>query len=233
MQSPVRLTSLSVAFGLCCACGSTTTATTEPDAETLIAVDPADFPGAEGCGSAQGFGSFVAELFDVSGRIAQDDEADDSIKEFSVQSSPATACDRAVAFSRVVEYREYMARVATYADSDGDPSTIDVCTVEQTSVAVMRENGECTTTLAAPLATYDCWGWQETTQSSATDASTTNTESTNAGSAGAEPADTAVTEPADAAVTELAITSAASVGKPGVAIEYRTMTLHYCVESER
>jgi hypothetical protein len=244
MPRPSSLLSLCFSSELLLACGSTNTATTTPDSVTLIAIDPTDFPrmttstgsvvtsdagspdaaladGGTGhvaaCGTPYGFGAYVAELLDVSGDLVK--EAGPYVADaFPVQSSPAMPCHRTVAFGRVVPNRQYTAKVTVYADSDGDPSTLDICTLEGTSVTLARENGGCTTTLAKPVAALNCYGWQT------------------------EPL---VTDVADASASEAGVMTGAggsnagldenrcdptTRGCPGLAIQYRTMTLHYCVE---
>lgn len=144
------------------ACDSNDSSTTEVDAITLVAVDPNDFPVETNCaelddGSLPG-GAYVAELIDVTG---------DFIKEFSVQSSKAMACGKPVGFAKAFENRSYEVLVKFYPDLDGDPSTIDVCTVEGTSVTVLGlGNGKCprafddsALTLATPSLEFRCYGW--------------------------------------------------------------------------
>lgn len=192
------------------ACSNSGSGTATPDAHTLVAVDPIDFPDAptEGvtgnpsvCHGPNSSGAYVAELIDVSrdadieSLLTEPEAADFPI--FPVQVSPATTCTRAVAFGRVVENRKYVATVWTYADMDGDPDTVDVCTIDGTSVTVTRINGQCTTTPATPVAQLTCYGWQRPTTETA-------------GSTNSNP-------------------SCDELGCPGIALEYRLMTLHYCV----
>jgi hypothetical protein len=270
MPRPSRLVPVLVSSGLLLACGSNNQGGVTPDAATLIAVDPADFPRTDVAGEKAGAGGvagqsanvdniagkagvvgqsasggsgvgnsspadaagtpvgcgnpagavYVAELIDVSKDLAR--EAGTPIPDFTVQSSPVTSCSRVVAFSHVVPNREYIAKVSVYADLDGDPKTIDVCTVAGTSVTVARNVGEdCATltgpnhpplTLAKPLATLHCYGWQKESKTAAANSA--------AGSAG-DPG-------ADGVGGAGGAGGASPLGGPGVAIQYRTMTLHYC-----
>jgi hypothetical protein len=150
------------------ACDSNNSNSTEVDAITLVAVDPNDFPAETNCaelddGSLPG-GAYVAELIDVTGIV---EESGKSVEEFSVQSSKAIRCGNPVGFAKAFENRSYVVQVQYYADVDGDPSTIDVCTVEGTSVTVQGlGNGKCprafddaTLTLATPSLEFRCYGW--------------------------------------------------------------------------
>ncbi|HMA97777.1 MAG TPA: hypothetical protein VKP30_34060 [Polyangiaceae bacterium] len=217
MQKLLHLLSLCSFGGLALACAGTDSSSNAVDALTLMAVDPTDFQAA--CGSPAGSGSYVAELIDVTQRTDVDiNQESRKIPSFPAQSSPATACDRSVAFGRVVVNREYVARVSTYADTDGDPSTVDVCTREGTSVAVTRENGECTSHLAQPVSRLSCYGWRKP------GAVNSLASSGVAGSAG-----TAVESPSQELTASPAVAGCEGDGCGGVAIEHRTMALRYCV----
>jgi len=232
MPSPIRRYSLGLPLGLLLACGATSTATTTPDAVALIAVDPANFQAVAPCGEGQAASTYVAELIDVSGRVAQD--LGPYIGEFTVQTSPATACNRTVAFGEVVADREYLVRIKTYAGA--------VCTVERTSVTVPKVDGTCSNTLAEapalaqPLSTIVCYGWRSNdvvasgevagAAGSANVADTTGT----AGAAGsANVADTtAYNGTAGAGPTGGAGCEPYTHGCPATAIAYRTVSLRYC-----
>lgn len=236
MLSTLRSLAAFWAAGLLFACSDSGSGTAIVDAHTLVAVDPVDFPstaldarGVSLCSGPDSQGAYVAELIDVSGV-----ETDLETVSFPVQSSPPTACSRAVAFARIVEHREYVARVWTYADSDGDPNTIDICTKGGTSVAVTRVSGECTTTPAVPVSQLKCYGWQKPSESQQHVAPVPDAaESATAAGAPAQPADSATAGGASALTSESSL-SCGDKGCPGVAIAYRTITLHYCVaDSDR
>jgi len=220
MQKHPQYLSLCFLGGLALACAGNDSSSGVVDALTLVAVDPADFPAdAAACGSPAGLGSYVAELIDVSQRTEVDIEQESrKIPNFPVQSSPPTACDRSIAFGRVVVNREYVARVSTYADLDGDPSTVDICTRERTSVALTRENGECTSHLAQPMFRFSCYGWRKP--------GAVNILPPN-GAAGA--AGTAVESPSQEASAPSTVAGCEGNGCAGTALEYRTMSLRYCV----
>jgi hypothetical protein len=192
------------------------------DAGSSSSGDVGGNPG--GCGNPAG-AVYVGDLIDVSKDLAR--EAGTRLPDFMVQSSPVTSCSRVVAFSRVVPNREYEVKVNVYPDLDGDPKTVDVCTVGGTSVTVVRNDGEdCATltgrdhpplTLARPVATLRCYGWQKD--------SNTAVSNNAAGSGGDTGADG--TDGVGGTI------SVSPPGGPGVALQYRTMTLHYCVETER
>lgn len=221
MPNIPRLAAAYLMAGLSLACSDSGSDTTTPDAYTLIAINPEDFPSVfDGvrpentgvCSGPNSQGAYVAELVDVSGVV--DTDSMTPIPDFAVQSSPATACNRTVGFARAVEHREYVARVWTYADIDGDPATIDICTIDGTSIAVMRVNGQCTTVPATPVSQLRCYGWQKPSS-----APPEMTGEPLSGAAGA----------ASSSTGGAASKSCDEFGCPGVAIGYRTMTLHYCV----
>jgi hypothetical protein len=234
MPSPLRPFLIGLSFGLVLACGATDTSTTTTDSVTMISVSPTDFPAAAQCGDGKGSGAYVAELIDVSRLVAQDTSND--IGEFVMQSSPATACNRSVAFGEVVENREYVVRIKTYTDSDGDPSTIDVCTLNRTSVTVPRQDGVCSETLAdaaalaEPLSTLFCYGWRASGSLPATTGS-----AGSAGSAGASDSAGAAGSGGSSGTAGASGSGARcnpqTLGCPGTAIEYRTVTLRYCAMS--
>lgn len=211
MRNNLRSLATLLAAGLSLACSNSGSGTVAPDAHTLVAVDPIDFPddsvpsGSSSpsvCHGPNSSGAYVAELIDVSQDTDMESLVSDlELGDFPVQASPATVCSRSVAFARVVENREYIAHIWTYPDTDGDPSTADVCTIDGTSVTVTRVNGECTTTPASPVGQFTCYGWQRSTQ-----------QDKSGGSASGRPSP-----------------SCSEVGCPGIALGYRLMTLHYCV----
>jgi hypothetical protein len=215
MRTNLRSLATHLAAGLLLACSNSGSGMAAPDAHTLVAVDPIDLPDpdAEGasidngvCRGPNSTGAYVAELIDVSRDVDMDSLLTESeAADFPVQASPATACTRSVAFARVVENREYIAKVWTYADADGDPDTVDVCTIDGTSVAVTRVDGRCTTMLATPVAQFTCYGWRRPAPQSAEHADATS-QSPSA-----------------------SCDAAGSLGCPGIALGYRLMTLHYCV----
>lgn len=238
MPSPIRPVSIGLSLGLLLACGSTDTATTTPDSVTLIAIDPTHFPviprssdGTDAPQCNQGLGTYVAELIDASDRVSQD--ATQTMGDFLVQASPATSCGRTVAFGEVVANREYRARIRTYSD--------DVCTIGRTSVTVTKVDGVCpntlaeATVLAQPSSTILCYGWR------ANGIATTGSNLGTAGSAGA-PSDTGASGSAGMAGAgtasstttgpgNLAGCNPQNAGCPAAAVDYRTVTLPYCVLS--
>jgi hypothetical protein len=162
----------SVLFVLCLlpgflACNSSSSSSTETDAITLIAVDPADFPAGVDCalhedGSVPG-GAYVAELIDVSGKVSTD--STNTLEEFPVQSSTPAKCGTPIGFPEAIADRVYEVDVTVYPDLDGDPNTVDICTVEGTSVTLVRPKNGCPKTLdgrqtlATPVTTFRCYGW--------------------------------------------------------------------------
>lgn len=173
MPSLLRLSAIGLPLGLLLACGSSSTTTVVPDAATLIAVDPADFPGwdcAEGAAattnggqSGQGeddpraFGSYVAELVDAS-EIVSYDYPVQLTRPFIIQASPPTRCNTPVAFGKVTKLRVYLVRVDVYRES-----TAELCAVATgTSLVVARDTeGNCGTQPVAPIARLTCYGWRE------------------------------------------------------------------------
>lgn len=124
---------------------------------TLITVDPADFAGGEGCGEPGGLGAYVATLVDVTGDMVEGNRV---VEEFFVDTTPPTACTRALGFGTVFPDRAYEAIVEGYLDADGDPATMDICSVEGSRIAVAREDGECSHSLVTPAKVWRCFGWQ-------------------------------------------------------------------------
>ncbi len=165
-------------------CDDGGTSSTRSDLLTLVMVHPEDFPGELSCGEDAGTGSYVATLLDMTGDLT---EGEAPIEEFAVDTSPPTACTDSLGFSLVYPDRAYEALVELYPETDSDPSTVDVCTVEGTRAAVTRVDGTCTDELATPVGTLRCHGWVES-----------------------------------------ATGSAAPAGRPAIAIEYRSVSLHYC-----
>jgi hypothetical protein len=158
------------------ACSSNNDDDNETDAVTLVSVDPNDFPEDAHCAlPADGSlptGAYVAELIDVTGVAKEDGIAIDD--EFPVQSSAPVKCGTPVGFAKVVPLRSYEANVRVYPDLDDNLETVDICTVKGTAVTVVRENGECTQTLATPLVTLRCYGWAEPTVLNSDDSDTTS-----------------------------------------------------------
>lgn len=149
------------------ACSSDSSDDEATDAKTLVAIDSADFPTAANCAAplddTAPRGAYVAELIDVTGRLSELDP-EDSLDPFSVQSSEPVPCGKTIGFAEVTPDRLYELVVRVYPDLDGDPETVDVCTVKDTSVTVTRTDGSCTTELAAPSATLDCYGWSNSSK---------------------------------------------------------------------
>jgi hypothetical protein len=152
------------------ACDSSDTEDNTTDAVTLVAVDSKFFPTAVSCtlpesGALPG-GAYVADLFDVS----LDWKNEKETQRFLVQSSPPVPCGRGIAFAKVTENRSYDVRVRIYPDLDGDPTTVDICTLAPTNVTVKREGGQCTSSLATANATLHCFGWEKPTDPDSSDA---------------------------------------------------------------
>ncbi|MGC4070031.1 MAG: hypothetical protein QM784_36325 [Polyangiaceae bacterium] len=143
------------------ACDSSSSDDTTTDAVTLVAIDSKYFPEQANCaptisGALPG-GAYVAELLDVSGATELDSET--ALDDFLVQVAPPVPCGRGIAFANVTENRRYEVSIRVYPDLDGDPDTVDVCTLAPTNVTMTRENGTCTSTLATPSSTLRCFGW--------------------------------------------------------------------------
>jgi hypothetical protein len=160
MSRASALLSLLVLPGLI-ACNSSSSDDATTDAVTLVAVDSKYFPEEANCtptvsGTLPG-GAYVADLIDVSGATELDGE---DLGPFLVQVAPPVPCGRGIAFANVTENRSYEVVVRIYPDLDGDPSTVDVCTLAPTNVTTTRENGECGSKLATPSATLRCFGWE-------------------------------------------------------------------------
>ena len=219
------------------ACDSSNSASTEIDSITLVSVDPADFPATALCaqrsdGTFPG-GAYVAELVDVS---AEPISGDTNEGGFSVQRSEPIRCGKTVGFAKVVADRVYETTVKIYPDVDGNPETVDICTLEGTSVAVLRpDNGKCPKTLgdtpltlATPSMTVHCSGWTaaiklETGGSGGSDSnnggqSNGTVETGGAGGNGSVGTDNSGSD-------------YYPEGKPAVAIDNRTVFTRYCVES--
>jgi hypothetical protein len=160
---------------------------------------------------ASGVGSYVAELIDVSRLLTLDTSI--TLADFPVQSSLPTACNRPVAFSRVTPNRLYEVRVSTYAED-----AARLCALDGTTVTTLRTGDECTAQLAQPtLSGIVCYGWQQAADHSSCD-----------GSAGAG----GTASSADAGGAAGSAGARDRVGCPGLAIEYRTITLNYCVKND-
>lgn len=251
MPSPSRLFSITATLGLLLGCGSTSTSELIPDAATLIAIDPANFPelaceetGSDAAaGNAGGssdltrkFGAYVAELIDVSGALALD--SDVKLKDFVLQASPPVRCDRSVAFGRVTPLREYRVRVHVYRES-----VEELCAVAPgTSVVVRRdENGECGSVAVAPVARLTCDGWRELARGSSDGTGGAGAgdspEASPGGMAGAAATSTndpSANGPASGdrgAAGSPSVVTEDTLGRPGISIDYQTVTLKYCFTS--
>jgi hypothetical protein len=219
------------------ACNSSNSNSTEIDSITLVSVDPTDFPATALCaqrsdGTFPG-GAYVAELVDVSDEPISDDGT--GVGNFSVQRSEPIRCGKTVGFAKVVADRSYETTVKIYPDVDGNPETVDICTLEGTSVAVLRpENGKCPKTLgdtpltlATPSMTVHCSGWAAAidfgnggsggTDSNAGGQSNGTVETGGAGGNGGFSTGNSRSDYPE--------------GKPAVAIDNRTVFTRYCVES--
>jgi hypothetical protein len=177
---------LTAAFLLGCSGNNTTT--TPPDASTLIAVDPSDFPVDAACGrtanamgaagnsaSTTAVNSYVAELLDLSYSYEQKQRdlangISQPEQEFVVQSSPATPCSKSVAFAQVSPLRLYAVRVTTYVDPVANLDRSGLCTRNGTNIAVVRGEGDCneSTQLATAIRKFKCFGWIEPSPATST-----------------------------------------------------------------
>jgi hypothetical protein len=213
------------------ACNSSNSASTEIDSITLVSVDPADFPKTAQCaqrsdGTFPG-GAYVAELFDVSNAPISDNISGSG---FSVQRSEPIRCGKTVGFAKVVADRVYETTVKIYPDVDGNPETVDICTLEGTSVTVLRpENGKCPKTLgdtpltlATPSMTVHCSGWAIDLGTGGSGGSDSKNGGQSSESGGAGGNGSVGTDNSGIDYPE---------GKPAVAIDNRTVFTRYCVES--
>jgi hypothetical protein len=179
------------------ACNSSSNTDTTTDAKTLIAVDSEDFPESAACrrnadGTVAG-GAFVGELIDVTGRLTTTTAYINALKDFRVRASQPVACGDSIGFADAVPNRSYEVQVMVYPDTDGDPNTVDICTRDNSNVAVAKDaDGNCTTTFVSPSETLRCHGWVD------------ESSSNNGGLGNPN-------------------------GQPAIAIEFRTVTAHYCI----
>jgi hypothetical protein len=221
------------------ACNSSNSTSTELDSITLVSVDPADFPETAQCaqrsdGTFPG-GAYVAELIDVSNEPIADNKNDpiSDIKGeggFSVQRSEPIRCGNTVGFAKVVADRSYETTITIYPDIDGNPETVDICTLEGTSVAVVRpKNGKCPKTLgdtpltlATPSMTVHCSGWAAALGTGGSGGSDSKNSGQSNESGGAGGSGGSTTDKSEIDYPE---------GQPAVAIDLRTVFTRYCVES--
>jgi hypothetical protein len=147
-------------------CGDSGSSSDEVEDQTLIMVSPADFAGTGDCGAEGGLGAYVATLIDVTGDFVEGKKV---IDEFFVDTSPPTSCTQSIGFATVVPDRAYEVIVEGYADTDGDPTTVDICTVKGTRVVLAKNGKQCTHEVVAPIQSWRCYGWQDPSDGSSGD----------------------------------------------------------------
>ncbi len=141
-----RISLFAIPLVLTLGCSSSNSDTTEPEAQTLIGVNPADFMAAGSCGTT--VQRYVATLRDVTGsdKIS---ETDTSAAPFVVGSSPPTPCKTPTVFSNVIEYHAYDVDLDGYDRSDIGPGN--------SGPAVMFAGSQ----YVAPRWTAVCHGWTD------------------------------------------------------------------------
>ena len=138
-------------------CSSSNSQALVLEAQTLVAVEPADFVDDGTCGTQ--LKTYVATLFDDTGPIGVSD-AGVSSERFMVASSPPKPCSEATVFSRVISGHAYSVELQGYQQPASDLTPAYVTDrINNSGSSAMLLNSD--SSYVAPLWNATCHGWTD------------------------------------------------------------------------